>query len=412
MRYSLASVSRAFLLLCIAGLSFQLFYIVQHYMAYKTVSQISANTPDFNSAVDFTICYGYPHVLNYSQVNTETGLNLSSVSDYQYILDLFSVSQILRFSPSHEQLFDKFDFRYPGDYEFTTIPLTHWKDKVHVTKFLTQSYVCFTFTVNLGNSPWKSYFHGQVAKLLTSSGAIYEMDLNVTARAMKIIVHPRESRPTNVIMFSPLLVVDDLPVGELFDVSYRVLQVELLEPPYDTMCRNYSPQYEEKSDCTRSCSKPETLHHLDKIPYEILEYDSTLEKKLIASSDLRNATIRDILRRIRRHCRSKCSQPDCFEYSTLTQVSRSPIKNGRKVYINIPSQPCTIIRFYEATKMMDILIYIMSSAGAWLGMSVLSFDPTKWLPKKSIGETRVPIETWPSSLHKKDGWIVRQNKLK
>ncbi|KAI1279516.1 hypothetical protein HDE_14068 [Halotydeus destructor] len=393
-------------------MSIQLFHIVNDYLGYKTVTQVSADTPNVSSPVDVTICYSYSEIFNYDQFNRNSGTNVHPAADYHDNLGLFTVNEIFRYTPSFDQLFARLRFRYPGDYKFTQGTASYWKDKIHVTKFVTQGFICYTLRVKPRNQTRIDYDYSQVARSLTFSSAIYHFDLNVTARGMKIMVHQSGSRPTNVIMLSPLFLTQRTANGEFITVSYKVLLVKSKEPPYETMCRDYSPLYRGKSDCIRVCSRQASLAQLDKIPYDIFEYDSNLNKKHVAPNDLDNVTSVNTLARIKHLCDSKCGQPNCLEYSIITRISRSPDPGKYlRVAVTIPSEPSMAIDIREAIKLLDLVIYIMSSAGTWLGLSVLSLDPSKWLPKRKSCARVSRSTKWATLVAEIDGARVKHGKL-
>ncbi|KAI1279534.1 hypothetical protein HDE_14070 [Halotydeus destructor] len=380
MRYKVNLMSMPFLLACLAGLGFQLSYIVDHYMGYKTVTQVIAKTANLSSPVDFTICYSYPFVFNYDQFYKDSGSKAAIFSSLDDYFDRFTVKQIFQYTPSVEQLFHTFSVRYPGDNYITEKRDKLWEGIFHSSKFLTQGFICFTITVTIANSSRLNYDYDQVARALLFNSAIYLMKLNVTSASMKIVVHERHSRPTNNIKYSPTFTVDET-AGQTFDISFKELLIESKEPPYETMCRKYRPQHRGRSDCIMKCKRNATLTQLDKVPHDIFEYDSDLEKMNLAGNDFRNETIIDMLTDIQEHCRSKCSQPNCVEHTTTTRMAILPIRDIHTVFISVPKELSITIRYREAIETLDFVVYVMSSAGTWLGLSVLHLDPTKWLRK-------------------------------
>ncbi|KAI1279533.1 hypothetical protein HDE_14071 [Halotydeus destructor] len=365
-------------------------------MQYSTVTVVNADTPTLKKPVDTTICLRYTHVFDYEAYRSHTGSKLDLTRKNPDIFDYFTVQEIFNYTPPVSQLFSECWIRFPGDHELVLLSATQCPRKLSIVRFLTQGFMCYKVTIIYDWNSNKTYSYPEVARSLNFMGTLFKFELNVVSQVMKLTSNTWNTYPRTSLMFSPLVIFDKNAEqsGKQFEMTYTVQETHLLPPPYKTHCRTYRPEFIDQTSCRFECLRILTLKYFDKIPYEYLERNSSLTKKHISTGDIANATRAAMLARFRADCARRCPDPDCSDTNTVTRVTKTTsLLSKCGLYVTIPREPFLTIRFQEEMKLLDFAIYILSSAGIWLGISVTSLDPTNWVPHVWRVLSRKP-ETW------------------
>ncbi|KAI1279577.1 hypothetical protein HDE_14072 [Halotydeus destructor] len=370
--------------LSVAGLSYQVCLILESYLAYRTVTVVVNSLPALAKPLDLSVCLRYSQVFDYERYNRENPENIL-IKDHGYMHENITIRKIFEYTPPTSQLFDSCIIRYPGDFMMTDIEDDQCSEKLSVTKFITQGLMCYQSSVQLSENMSHSYIYAQVSRSLEYMGTLFSIRLNITASFMKMALHDWKIQPVYSIMFCPYVSLkydgSDI-ITEQFALTSSFVNITSLAPPYDTMCRNYEPEYMSQAFCNFACLRKLTMEKLDKTPYETFETDTELDKKHVSRSDIRNATIAKILFDIGKTCADKCRQTDCVKYFYITKVIRSPLSKYEptRIFVDMSREPSLYITFKAVMAKLDLVIYVLSSAGTWLGISVLSLNPTRWLP--------------------------------
>ena len=114
-----------------------------------------------------------------------------------------------------------------------------------VRKFFLQEYMCYQLTSIFKN---QLYDHLIVAFALNYPSVYYRLRLNAqqfyNVRVMKIIVHKTPDYPSLSAGFAPVFQrqpKNDSSIGRGgYQMTYSTVDVHRLEPPYQTMCLDYS----------------------------------------------------------------------------------------------------------------------------------------------------------------------------
>ncbi|KAI1279574.1 hypothetical protein HDE_14075 [Halotydeus destructor] len=379
-------LSGFFVTLCVIGLTYQISLILQIYLSFKTVTVVLITLPTLDRPPDASICLRYSHLFDFERYNLEhpsARLNISSLE----LQEAVTVKQIFDYTPSTGNLFPRCFIRYPGDFKVTKIDPEQCDEKIHVVKYITQAFMCYRLNIVLTGYMNRKYDYAQVTRSLEYPGSIYNVKLNITAGLMKMALHGWRSQPLYSIMFCPYLSLkfDGKVTNEMFSLTGSSIKIVSLPPPYDTRCRDYSPHYSSQTKCEFACIRNLTMLKLDKTSYEIFEMEATLEKKIVSVSDLYNETTAKTLTEISTACNEKCRYSDCVNEFTLTRVMRSPVLDVRYnyIFVEMSREPSLQITFKAVMALLDFVIYILSSAGTWLGISVFTLNPARWLNRAS-----------------------------
>ncbi|KAI1279575.1 hypothetical protein HDE_14074 [Halotydeus destructor] len=370
--------------LCVAGLSYQVYLILDTYLEYRATTVVVNKLPALLKPLDLSVCLRYSHVFDYERFNLdhpEATLRRS----VRYMHENVTIKDIFEYTPPTSQLFDSCVIRYPGDFKVTEIEDGQCADKISVKKFVTQGFICYTSSIELPDNMSPKYKYTQVSRSLEYMGTLFSIRLNISAGFMKMALHGWKTRPRYSIMFCPYIAMrfeEGSVLAEQFALTANYVNITSLPPPYETMCRDYQPQFWTQSECEFVCLRNMTLTLLDKTPYETFETDVKLDKKHVSLSDINNDTIVGILSKISETCDNKCRQIDCINYFSITKVIRSPLSKYEhtRIFVDMSREPSLHIIFKAVMAELDLVIYTLSSAGTWLGISVLTLSPARWLP--------------------------------
>ena len=73
MSFQLCSVYFKFLVICLLGLSYQIYLVSKIYFDYHVVTDVSVEIPEKNEPQAVTVCLEYDQVLDYERARKETG---------------------------------------------------------------------------------------------------------------------------------------------------------------------------------------------------------------------------------------------------------------------------------------------------------------------------------------------------
>ncbi|KAI1279535.1 hypothetical protein HDE_14073 [Halotydeus destructor] len=365
------------------GLAYQVYQILDVYLAYRTVTVVVTRLSTREEPLDLSVCLRYSHIFDHIRFKSENPMTTLGIT-FRDMHERLTVREIFNYTTPTSQVLTNCAIRYPREYKITRISNEKCVDEIQVTKFLTQGFMCYHSTVKLDYNTSHSYSYAQVTRALEFMGTLFAVDLNITAGMMKLVLHSWNSKPLYSMMYSPYLTLKQdgrQVIAEQFGLTGSVIRITSLPPPYDTRCRDYTPEYRSQTDCEFLCVRNKTLQQLDKTSYEIFEIDALLDKKHISMSDIENETITEVLSNISDACNARCNQIDCLNQFTLTRVVKSPLSKSKlnRIFVDMSCEPNLQITFKAVMGTLDLVIYILSSAGTWLGISVFSFDPARWL---------------------------------
>lgn len=231
------SLNYMFAMLCVAGCLFQTYEVSDNYFQYGTVTELSITMPDKLRVPAISLCVYYPNILNLSTKNFDL-----DEQDFEAMQQLFTVQELLRFTPSaRSQLFDFCVYRKIRSYANQYLNGDKCYQVFSVDKFYVQDSICyrFTFKGHRGHRH-KHYLFAHVRNALVRNGMFFEIHFNYNLfkkfNLGKAIVHGDDLYPHRSVSFAPSIMRDIDVTGRSifsrFDITYSTLHVTSLPPPY------------------------------------------------------------------------------------------------------------------------------------------------------------------------------------
>lgn len=157
--------------------------------------------------------------------------------------------------------------------------------------------------------------------------------------------------------------------------SYTTVTVVRLPPPYDTNCRNYAlDDYSGKEGCEQKCLQHYLVRELKKVPFSGVITEPVLFRH-VAWIDMNKAASALILYNIEDKCHLACYRPACFESYTVTKLNVITRDAAEEFVVKIPQEPSCEITHTPAVKLVEFVVFILSSLGCWFGISMLGLNP-------------------------------------
>lgn len=145
---------------------------------------------------------------------------------------------------------------------------------------------------------------------------------------------------------------------------YRV-QSFLLPPPFDTMC------IRDSISCLNSCLDP-LEDQLDRVFYANIIRRPILRRHL-TQIDLRNESVRQIVRYAGETCMDRCTERDCYLSYTVTMSDSSWLATDNRlddfyVHVKTPQRPGIVVVSIPRLSLMSFLIYVCNCFNTWFGI--------------------------------------------
>lgn len=176
--------------------------------------------------------------------------------------------------------------------------------------------------------------------------------------------------PDSIILASP----EGFEKDRTLLVEYKRTELNLLEPPYTTNCRDYSKSgFKSQVDCLQRCSAKESITQQGGLPHHIPIVEGVNEP--FAPYQAKNFDV------FSKECDRQCKQNDCrleFYESQLSIAVEQSNMDWTVYSLRLPRVPDVIINYEPLMLFAEYLAMMASILGLWLGLSVYSmFDMLK-----------------------------------
>ena len=385
-----------FFLLCGCGLIWQLWLISEMYFGYKVTTSIQISIPDKIHPVSTSFCTRFTDVLDFDRLNKDTGYNWTYsllAPDIQKYQDELTVNQIFAYTPAENQTIGRIVFREDDSYERIEISGNRVYDYFEVRKYVNLEHICYRFHVK--RAEVKSYSFYAVTP--TSAGMIYEVFLSPQlsrSDPIKVCMHQQHTMPYRSLKIEPVIWRQyDPKTGRARYSKFTSFQIklisQLLPPPYETNCHDYSPTFASDAHCVQTCVMERSIAELGLVPFSALITESAINETMISVIDLRNQSLVQKLLHMEDVCKQvMCKKSECDMTTTMTTtMSANSSDFGLKILV--PSMPWITVTSNPCMDVIEFLTYVMSAISTWTGLSVMSFMPSKLIKlRKSTSRDR------------------------
>lgn len=365
-----------FYALAIMGLFWQGYEVSRGYFSFDVITTLTFSASESNRPKEIYVRLIYYEALDRESYEKDTGTKLlkdTAPLEMYYSMVNFteqmSIDDIMKYTPpADNNMIDWCDHRS----EIECDPKS-----ISVSKFVNNVFILYRFRFNYKESD-------------TFDEASVFYTPNNYAVISFILFKPEYFK--NVHIISTFLNCDDeIPftenaIGLNTDTDYdyeRKIQKYLsfglrghsmitrtLPPPHVTRCRKNYKMYQ----CLTKCINEFTTTNFDRLAP--LAYYQESHLKQMTYSDMKNHSRYSAYRHYIRKCQTKCPDKECIKEMVITHVERSAV-GPMNFYQTLSDSPSFIVITDPKVVLADYLTLIMSCFGAWLGLSVISFNPFK-----------------------------------
>ncbi|KAI1289692.1 hypothetical protein HDE_08303 [Halotydeus destructor] len=347
-------------------------------------------------AQNLHICPSTNQVFNFEAYNAKYNTSLGNLTYHDVLTfqGMMTVAQLLEFSPSSDDLLEKCYLRRPQRNHVKEMNRLECNNVFSVKKYFVFEYMCYVVSLKPGN--WGLlYDTNRISYALNHPALFYELVLSSEwhkyLNEFKVLAAPRSILGQSIA--GAHVVSRGLSHGSAlfnrFVVKHYKISHERLPPPYDSMCRDYFAQgFKSSRDCAGTCMGKRILEQLDRHWYGVHSY-YPIDKLPVSTVDAKNKTFASLFERIYADCQAMCAQRECKQTFTITMVSDRRRDNVHiMLAVETTNQPSFYLMNEAELTVEPYLIFVMSCIGSWFGLSVLSFNPVRWLKSKNKVQAR------------------------
>ena len=358
--------------LCSAGLLYQLSQISDRYFRFKTRSEVALSVHNAISAPQVSTCWFVKEMMPKIQSMTK--------DEYYHIVDSMSIQDMFENLPREDEILREKEgcsVRFPHQ----LAARKPFPDRIdcmkifNVSKYIHRDLICYKFTIsNIDYNDKLTITEYSLSP--TQSGLIFRLWMNSTVfenvSYSATYVHSLTTSDLHDSMFARTqlyhrgVTLDGSNI--MIDVTSSAVTIKKLEVPYDTLCRSSSP-YPSMEAIMFEKMNQETISKLNRITtfYPIL--DQKINYRMVHAQILRNDTFLNQFMKI--YQKYNVSNPNCYIHYYVSKVS---ISFGPVVSVAVfwPQDSRVKMEYIPAYYLIDYLLYVCSSFGIWLGVSILS----------------------------------------
>ncbi|KAI1304240.1 hypothetical protein HDE_01908 [Halotydeus destructor] len=380
-------ISGLFLATCSIGFLYQSYNLTSTYLQFETTTLSTADIPQLTYAPNVHLCPFAYQVFNIEKYNKEAShplpVNIASFEEKNPFDDTFTISELLKYTPSAESMIDGCVIRKPGPLGFDELNRTKCYERFKLEKYYKFSFMCYKAYLSPETNDVMHDFN-DIAYSQVYPGMYYSLILNdqwsrLVGNAKVISYEERHGDKSFAV--APIVdrhLEDDCTKHNFIWVSHSKIRYHRLPPPYDSKCRDYvADGLGNAVGCINACMYKRSLEHLDRIWYASRSR-YPIDKRPLSFLDVKhNGTKRAILKKLDRECKGKCQQTECNITWSLTRAIVAPFSKGLTIQVMISVEASFAIDLQPKLMFGSYLIYLMSVFGSWFGLSVLSFNPIK-----------------------------------
>lgn len=359
-----------FYILCAIGFIFQVFEISIRFFHYEVQTKIRLQIPNQFRVYDYAICARWTDLITGQEYIDDTDI-------FYRVLNNFTLKDIFEKSPDPQTIIESCVIRNLNSFHVSKYNKLACYELFEVTKFVVKEYVCYE--LHYRNESHR-FNYLQLSRSTLYSKYFYYTVINQTSELNRIrFLSAFTYYPGVLIPYDSLGMANDVSTRRSDDsifnhytTRYQWFKTMNLEPPYVTNCYKYDKS--SQSMCTLDCLKRGVVQLFNAWPLQVVANES-LDIKLV---DERNQTISSAIREIVEVCRAKdCPKKSCKEVLTSSQTKKDLISQGSSFsfLVRMPSSPNTYIESEPDMYAPQYVLYLMSLAGSWFGVSMLTFNP-------------------------------------
>ena len=373
------------LLVCFAGLSWQLFFLTNDYLSYSIVSEVNMVKNRNVKPPAFSLCLPYVEMIDWTLMNWNFTQDEWVKIDQK---DRDAMTMQLQKNWTIAKIFEE-------TYNFNWMKLAGWLRKtdsyeierndmyMDIKKYLRDDFVCYRILhVDVSKDPGLYVLshhntYGPEPGGLLSFSLDREKIKQVTKASIflhQVDVFPRGDAdfPFNFISSnsSPIFENGSTYVG----LTYTQMTLYYLSPPYKTSCSDYSTQdspFETQEHCIESCMRLRTVKVFNESSFTAT-YTIARDIKMMSKVSVHmNRTKENEVDKLYYECLEVCPGIECHQIRFIPALVSNRDSNDITFFLQEPNGPETVIVFHPKLTAMDFYVQIMSVVGVWLGVAII-----------------------------------------
>lgn len=390
--------SATFFVICCGGFLYQVSDMSAKYFWYHVATKTSLELPDRYILHDLDLCFNYRQL-----VGSETKL---------------TIRNILSKTPDSNDLIDACKIKLPNSYRIEEYKKENCYKTFNVTKYVVHSDICYA--VKYSNRSHEFHYEA-ITNSIDNSRTVFMIllpkssILRIATTVRPVIYGHGIGHPYLSMTLATGFWFGDNGYENSFWSDYMMYRTIYLPHPYETQCRDYG-----QNDCIHNCLRRLSVSEFGEVPYSLMTEEPYDLIQVNLSDPYKDMT----MRRFYMHCsKVECRSKSCsFSYilisiiiSTYSFKFHSSTHNSTSFLVSSLSCPDTYVYSVPALLFNEYVIFVMSCAGSWLGVSMLGLNPITWYQKRyhrhsSLDNTCLSI-TNMKQMRKSMFEIERQQKL-
>ena len=390
-----SAVSFCFKIACVIGLTTQVVNIFAAYFKYKTITRTSMGVENILPIPTISVCSFYTDILdrsksaNYS-INSRIPIGLQEINSDQNKL---TVGGIFFLTPKYNETLGHCKIRVNDSYSIATLSSSSCYDVFHVNRYYMQELMCYGFrpkhihnyrltrashSLNYNQLLWEIFLD---KKFHPANELTFITQITAKIRPPHLVGEslPLYSRNFAQSMFRIRDPKKAILASNVFYVTHEWNRIFLKPPPYDTDCNPYLGKY----DCIRQCMQ-EKLLRINRVPFTEITTEDALPSVghlfPVRPIDLEDSKMEQYVYDSESYCEKKCQRLPCRLFFSKTSVNAfldERFNYSSRIRATSPASPTVDVTSVANFDLYQLVIYICSCFGVWLGVSVMSLDPSK-----------------------------------
>ena len=390
-------LSLLFKVTCFLGLSWQLIDISSEYFKYKVNIQTFVFIPDEVEDLSMGICLPIEIIIDYKKFNSEYQYQWTSKKFAEKgMLDNLSIQEIYNYTYHAESIV--YDAWYDNEVSNSTWSKTNLSASMKIQKYFFARNLCYLFSVRYFKPLSVEQLSGDTVAYIQFGKEISETEKVLLFLSEKDKIPFRETiRGRYIFRGNSSKKLDQ------FESSHYIIKKQLLPPPHETECFNYSNlNITNSRECIERCVVGKCFEKWHAISMESLVPNEADDYRFVRISN--NDKYRAELNEMRLSCQSRCPK-SCNDVHTVTIKESSAhmawdVLSNNTISIKWERQTPSVLSVKLSCRpiqsLTELILYIMSSISTWTGLSMMSFTPIVLL--RSLSKTKWAARILPLKL--------------
>lgn len=336
---------------------------------------------------DLTTCFYFFDIFKYGAYEDDTGIhvpmNLTDVNTaWELSLSLIenlTINQIIQYTPSANETLEECSLRMREENEIqSNLNATECNKHINISKYVSNYYMCYRFSFpKIRGIPDTILIASDVYEAFLIHSISFNEALFSNVSFFGVLMNDHNYLPLREFLTMTLIFRSyrsDMNIfgANMFAIRYYRSMTTNLEPPYVTMCKNYSYM-----DCLTECIQEGTYSRFNRLS-PISFNDKGNEKLMTAALLNADRSKVPIYFDIVSSCKQKCPWDQCEYVVTIASVEEQMAWELFRIYVSLQKTASTIVIHVPKMSFIDYMTFVASCFGTWFGVSFIGMNPFKF----------------------------------